>query len=107
MGLAAMIGVTLLMLVIDGSTGALAAATFAGVAVGLQLLAGVVTGRFVKSRGPDLMREHAIGMAFRVFGVALIAVAVTVDRATFPPGACAVGYLGAVLPLLWLETRLV
>lgn len=89
-----------------GEVAARAAAVFAATAVALQLVAGVVTARGRAGGGRDPMRDHAIGMALRMVGVPLIAVAAIIDRATFPPEACAAGYLGTVLPLLWLETRL-
>jgi hypothetical protein len=50
--------------------------------------------------------EYGVGMALRVAGVAVLGIAMVIDRVVFPPGAAAVGYLGTLLPLLWLETRL-
>jgi hypothetical protein len=105
-GLMATVAMALLAGMVAGRQAAVAAAAFGALAVALQLAAGEVARRQQQGADRDVMKEHLIGMAFRVAGVALIAVAVTTDRATFPPGACATGYLGTVLPLMWLETRL-
>ncbi len=85
--------------VAGGSAGA-AALMFGLLALGIQLLAA----RLAAGRPPTA--QYGIGLALRVAGVALIWCAVVIDRAAFPPGAAAVGYLGTLLPLLWLETRL-
>lgn len=83
-----------------------AALAFGMVAMVIQLFAARVVRRLGAPATPDRLRIYAIGMALRVGGVALIGAAVTIDRATFPPGPSALGYLGTLLPLMWLETRL-
>lgn len=83
-----------------------AALAFGLVATAIQLFAARVVRRLGVPATPDRLRIYAIGMALRVGGVALIGAAVTIDRATFPPGPSALGYLGTLLPLMWLETRL-
>ncbi len=105
-GVVATLVVTGICWLLLGGTAGRAAAMFGVMAVLLQLIAGVLEGRGRAGEDRDPMRDHAIGMGLRMVGVPLIAVAVIIDRATFPPEACAAGYLGTVLPLLWLETRL-
>lgn len=83
-----------------------AALAFGVVATAIQLFAARVVRRLGVPATPDRLRIYAIGMALRVGGVALIGTAVTIDRAMFPPGPSALGYLGTLLPLMWLETRL-
>lgn len=83
-----------------------AAVAFGLLATGIQLFAARIVRRLGVPATPDRLKVYAIGMALRIGGVALIGVAVTIDRATFPPGPSALGYLGTLLPLLWLETRL-
>jgi hypothetical protein len=46
-------------------------------------------------------------MLLRGLGVALVAVAVTLDRSLFPPLPTAFAFLGVLVPLLFLEVRLV
>jgi hypothetical protein len=47
------------------------------------------------------------GMGLRMAGVLVFMVAVALRRDLFPPLASAMGFLGVLLPLLALETRLV
>ena len=83
-----------------------AALVFGGLATVIQLFAARTVRRLGVPATPDRLRIYAIGMLLRIGGVAVMAVAMTIDRVTFPPGAVALGYLGTLLPLLWLETRL-
>lgn len=53
------------------------------------------------------VERWGIGMALRLGGVVLFLVVVLVDRRLFPPLPTALGYLGVVIPLLFLETRFV
>ena len=54
----------------------------------------------------DNLRVYGMGVLFRLTGVIILGVTVALDRTTFAPLASATGYLGTVLPLLYLETRL-
>jgi hypothetical protein len=54
-----------------------------------------------------LLKRWGWGMLLRVLGVALVAVAVTIDRTLFPPLPTAFAFLGVLVPLLFLEVRLV
>ena len=49
---------------------------------------------------------YGIGVVLRMLGVLIIAVLVVRDAEHFPPWPTALGYLGVILPLLYLETRL-
>lgn len=55
---------------------------------------------------PVLMKRWAVGMGLRLAGVVLIPVAVLLNGELFPPLPVALGYLGVVIPLLFLETKL-
>lgn len=105
-GLAAALVMTALALVIWGPHAALAAAAFGGVAIVMQLLAAWLPGRSGTEITLDHLKVYAAGVATRMLGVVLLAIAVSRDRATFAPWPSALGYLGTVLPLLYLETRL-
>jgi hypothetical protein len=54
-----------------------------------------------------LLKRWGLGMLLRGLGVVLVAVAVTLDQAHFPPLPTAFGFLGVLVPLLFLEVRLV
>jgi len=88
-----------------GRQGAFAALTFGLVATGLQLLAARLIRRTGHEASVDRLAVYGIGMLLRITGVVILGVAVTQDRNLFPPLPAALGYLGTVLPLLYLETR--
>jgi hypothetical protein len=106
LGLAATAAITGLAWLLWGSRAVTAALVFGLVATTIQIVAARIATRLGKTATPDEMQVYVIGMALRVLGVAAFGIAVTLDRATFPPGAAALGYLGTLLPLMWLETRL-
>lgn len=56
---------------------------------------------------PDFFRAIGAGMALRMAGVLLMLLAIVVDRGVFAPLPTALGFLGVVIPLLFLEVRLV
>ncbi len=82
------------------------AATFGLVATGIQILAARVMARTGVTPSLDNLRVYGMGVLFRLTGVIILGVTVALDRTTFAPLASATGYLGTVLPLLYLETRL-
>jgi hypothetical protein len=93
-------------LAIWGRRGVIGAATFAAVATGLQLLAAQLMARTGKPAALDHLTVYVIGVFLRLLGVVLFGVAVALCRGTFAPWPSALGYLGTVLPLLYLETKL-
>jgi len=105
-GLTAMAAMTGLAWAIWGPAGVTAAMVFGLVATTIQMVAARIAERLGEPATPDRLRVYAIGMVLRIGGVAVLGAAVTMNRATFPPGPAALGYLGTLLPLMWLETRL-
>ena len=89
-----------------GRSATLAAATFGVVATTVQVVVARMMSRTGVSSSVDHVKVYAVGVAFRMIGVMILAVVVSLDRTTFPPLPSAAGYLGTVLPLLYLETRL-
>ena len=89
-----------------GGEGVKGALRLALLALAIQLVAARLARRLGRPATPDNLKVYVIGMALRISGVALIGVMVTIDRAGYPPGPAALGYLGTLLPLMWLETRL-
>lgn len=105
-GVVATVLVGLLARLLWGPDAVLAAMAFGALATAIQLVAARIATRLGAPATPDNLRVYVLGMVLRIAGVAAIAVAVSLDRASFPPGAAALGYLGSLLPLMWLETRL-
>ena len=93
-------------LAIWGRTGMTAAASFGALATIVQLVAAQLMARTGQPAALDHMTVYVIGVFLRLLGVVLLGVAVSLDRATFPPWPSALGYLGTILPLLYLETKL-
>lgn len=100
LGLSLTLGLSLGTGAVAGLLAGRAALLFGLLATGIQLTVPRV------AAGLTPTAEYGVGMALRVAGVAVMAIAVMIDRVAVPPGAAAVGYLGTLLPLLWLETRL-
>lgn len=98
--------ITMLAWALWGRAGVTAALVFGIVATTIQLVAARAAARLGAPATPDHLRVYVVGMLLRIGGVAAVGAAVLLDRATFPPGPAAVGYLGTLLPLMWLETRL-
>ena len=92
--------------IIWGRSAVMGAAILGGVATGVQLLVARMMIRTGASGAVDHVKVYATGVLFRLFGVVILAALVSADRLTFPPLASALGYLGTVLPLMYLETRL-
>jgi hypothetical protein len=105
-GLVATVAMTAIATRVWGRSATVAAATFGGVATIVQLLAARMMAKSGTPAAVDHLKVYGTGVIFRLLGVVIFALAVSVDRATFPPLASATGYLGTVLPLLYLETRL-
>jgi succinate dehydrogenase hydrophobic anchor subunit len=79
---------------------------FGAVAVVLQLLAARAMRRSGRSATLDHLTVYVGGVFLRLLGVIALGIAIATDRTTFHPWASSIGYLGTVLPLLYLETRL-
>lgn len=100
------LGVGALAFVVWGRVGMIAAASFGALATAIQLLAAQMMARTGKPAALDHMTVYVIGVFLRLLGVILFGVAVALDRPVFPPWPTAFGYLGTILPLLYLETKL-
>ena len=89
-----------------GGRGAAAAGSFGVLATAIQLTAARLMARQGGPVGVDHLKVYLVGVFLRLAGVALVGVAIALDRERFPPGPTAMGYVGTILPLLYLETRL-
>lgn len=88
------------------------AARLPGVAFGMlatliQAVAVRSLARRMHGTTTEFFKGIGVGMMLRIGGVLLFVLAVVVDRGRFPPLPTAFGYLGVVVPLLFLEARFV
>ena len=88
-----------------GRTAMVPAAVFGLLSTGIQLLARWCNARWAP--GPTTMfpKGWLYGMALRLGGVLLFAAAVFAWRTVFVPLPTALGFLGVIVPLLFLELR--
>lgn len=86
-----------------GARGALLAGALA---TAVQLLADRLARKLGVPATVDRLKVYAIGALLRFGGVLLIAVAAYASRGRFSFAGASLGYLGVILPLLYLETRL-
>lgn len=89
-----------------GSVAAMAALMFGLIATLLQLLAARQMARTGRPAELDHLKVYLIGVVLRFGGVLILGLLATFSPRLFPPLPSALGYLGTVLPLLYLETRL-
>jgi hypothetical protein len=80
---------------------------FGGLATLVQILAVRALRRGMAGGSAEFFKGMGVGMALRFGGVALMLVAVLLDRGRFPPLPTALAYVGVVVPLLLLEVRFV
>jgi len=101
-GSVAALVLALVGLAIWDESAAVAALMLGLVATAMQLLAGWRS----REVGIDQLRVYVVGVVLRFAGVLVLGVLVTLDPERFPVLPSAMGYLGTVLTLLYLETRL-
>ncbi len=106
-GLVLMLLVTLGMRQVWGDSALLPGAVFGTIATVIQVIAVRALRHGMQGSTTDFFRGLGLGTVLRVSGVLLFGVAVVADRGHFPPLPTALGYLGVVVPLLFLEARFV
>ncbi len=97
---------TLLSGALWSGSGAKAALLFGALATLIQLVADRLARQVGVPATVDRLKVYGIGVVLRFGGVALIAVAALAGGEGFSYQGAATGYLGVILPLLYLETRL-
>lgn len=110
-GLALGIGLTVLvtgLLVLGwGQDAMLPGVVFGMIATVIQTVSVALVRPVYSGETARLLKRWGLGMLLRVFGVALVAVAITIDRTLFAPLPTAIAFLGVLVPLLFMEVRLV
>jgi hypothetical protein len=110
-GLSLGLGITLLvttaLVLLWGREALFPGLLFGGVATGIQVLSVALVRPVFQGPTGALLKRWGLGMLLRVIGVALVGLAVSLDPRLFPPLPTAFGFLGVLVPLLFLEVRLV
>ncbi len=107
------IGVALTLLVTGllyigwGQEALLAALVLGLVATAIQVASVALVRPAFAGETARLLKRWGLGMLLRMLGVTLVAILVTLDQTHFPPLPTALGFLGVLVPLLFLEVRLV
>ena len=85
---------------------AMTAVVFGLLATRLQMLAGRLAAKVPKdAKFEEFVKAYGWGMGLRLLGVVALVVVCTAWPAYFPAIGAAIGYLGVLVPLLFLETR--
>ncbi len=84
----------------------LPALTFGLLAPAIQAGAGVAMRGAVELSYAEFLKRYGIGMGLRLGGVMVLMVAIVARREWFDPLPTAFGFLGVLIPLLFLEARL-
>jgi hypothetical protein len=107
LGIALTALVTGLLYIGWGPEALLPALVFGGLATGIQVVSVALVRPAFAGDTARLLKRWGVGMLLRLLGVALVATLVTLDETHFPPLPTALGFLGVLVPLLFLEVRLV
>lgn len=99
--------VTLALRRLWGDAAVLPGAVFGSIATLIQVIAVRALQRGFHGSTTAFFKGFGTGMMLRMGGVVLFVVAVVLDRGHFPPLPTAFGYVGVVIPLLFLEARFV
>ena len=89
-----------------GPAAAAAALVSAVIAGSTQIAAARLARRALEARFAQFMSAWALGVGLRFSGVVALAVLTLALPAHFPPLPSTLGFLGVMLPLLFLELRL-
>lgn len=107
-GLGLTLVVTALLLGLVGRPALLPGLVMGGVATIIELAALRAMRRGLASRATDQFFGGVItGLLYRMAGIAVFAGLVLWDRSLFPPLATGIGFVGVLIPLLFLEVRFV
>lgn len=101
-------GVAALLVRWLGTGALLPALVMGGVATTIELVAVRALRRAPLDRGTaEFFKAVGVGMALRLLGVVVFAGLVLWDRGRFLPLATGLGYVGVLIPLLFLEVRFI
>ncbi len=90
-----------------GREGLVGALSFGCLALGIQIVAVSILKKAWAGKFPSVLEKFVIGMALRLAGVVTLAVVVSLRPEVFLPLPSALGFLGVLIPLLYMELKLV
>jgi hypothetical protein len=90
-----------------GREAMVAGAIFGLIATTIQAIAVAMVRPAFRAASSVFLGRWAVGMVLRIAGVALLGVCAYLNPAFFPPLPTAIGFLGVLVPLLFLEVRLI
>lgn len=100
-----LLGLGLALVAIAEAVGGTAAAIGGGVALVAQLWAVAILRPKMRAPNPQFMARWLGGMGIRFLALGALVVWAATHRASLPPLPAVLGFLGVLLPLLFLETR--
>ena len=98
--------VTGILVVAYGRPALIPAIAFGSLATLIQVLADRFVARRLSAPVGEFGRGYAAGMGLRLVGIVVMTVAIAAAPALFPPLPTALGFLGVLVPLLFMEMRL-
>lgn len=98
--------VTGLLVVAFGRPALVPGLVFGGLATLIQVVADRFVARRLEAPVGEFGRGYVAGMGLRLAGIVLMTVAIVTAPALFPPLPTAFGFLGVLVPLLFMEMRL-
>ena len=105
-GLALTVLVTATLALAFGGSAWVPGIAFGGLATAIQVVAVLVVKPAMSGPLRGMMLRWGVGMGLRLLGVVLFAVAVLIRSDIFPALPTAFAYIGVLIPLLFLEIRL-
>jgi hypothetical protein len=100
-----MLGLGVALMGVVAVVGGRAAAIGGGVAVIAQTWAVLLLRPVMRAPNPQFMARWLGGMGIRFLALGVLVVWAATHRASLPPLPAVLGFLGVLLPLLFLETR--
>jgi hypothetical protein len=100
-----LVGLGVALIAIAAVVGGRPAAMGGGVALIAQLWAVALLKPKMRAPNPQFMARWLGGMGIRLLALAALLVWAVTHRASLPPLPAALGYVGVLLPLLFLQTR--
>ena len=93
------------LIVVTALFGGKPAAIGGGVALAAQLWAVALLRPKMRAPNPEFMARWLGGMGIRLLALGMLVIWAATHRASLPPVPAVLGFLGVLLPLLFLETR--
>lgn len=90
-----------------GRQALIAGASFGLVATAIQAASVLLVRPVMQAKSSEFLGRWALGMGLRMAGVALVGIAAYAAPGFFPPLPTALGFLAVLIPLLFMEVRLI